>query len=164
MNVLPSVLVLGLAALAALLLVSSRGSPPERGAERRNAARVLALAAVVQGIHFAEEASTGFHDRLGPLFGLPSMPFSMFVVFNVAWLGIWIASVPGIRAAHPAAFFAAWFLAIAGMFNGIAHPLLTLAAGEYFPGLLSSPIIGIVSIWLFVRLRAATRPRGESGV
>jgi hypothetical protein len=164
LTVLPSVLVLGLAALAALLLVLGRGSPPESGEERLAAARVLALAVVVQGIHFAEEAATGFHDRLGPLFGVPGMPFSLFVVFNLVWLGIWIVSVPGLQALHPVAFFAAWFLAIAGMFNGIAHPLLAVAAGEYFPGLVSSPIIGIVSIWLLLRLRAATQPRGAPAV
>ena len=54
---------------------------------------------------------------------------------------------------------AAWFLAIAGMFNGIAHPLLAVAAGGYFPGLASSPFIGAASVWLWFRLRSATRPK-----
>jgi hypothetical protein len=124
--------------------------------ERLAAARALAVATVVQGLHFAEEASTGFHERLGALLGLPGMSFSFFVVFNLAWLGIWVASVPGLRSARAAAFFAAWFLAIAGMFNGIAHPLLALAAGDYFPGLVSSPFIAGASAWLWLRLRAAT--------
>ena len=43
------------------------------------------------------------------------------------------------------AALAAWFLAIAGMFNGIAHPLLALASGGYFPGLVSSPFIAVMS-------------------
>ncbi len=158
MNVLPSVVVLGLAALAALFLVLNRRSPPEKVEERRAAARVLALSVAVQGIHFAEEAATGFHQSLGGLFGLPAMPFSFFVAFNLMWLGIWIASVPGLRSARPAAFFAAWFLAIAGMFNGIAHPFLALAAGRYFPGLVSSPVIAAASVWLWLRLRDATLP------
>ena len=58
LNVLPSMFVLGLAALAALLLVLSRRSPPENVAERLAAARALALAVGVQGVHFAEEAAT----------------------------------------------------------------------------------------------------------
>ncbi len=156
LNVLPSILVLGLAALAALLLVLSRRSPPENVAERLAAARALALAVGVQSIHFAEEAATGFHERLGALLGLPGIPLSVFVVFNVTWLGIWVASVPGLRSPRAAAFFAAWFLAIAGMFNGIAHPLLAIAAGGYFPGLASSPVIGVASVWLWLRLRRAT--------
>jgi hypothetical protein len=97
---------------------------------------------------------------LGDLLGLPGIPLSVFVVFNLMWLGIWVASVPGLRSARAAAFFAAWFLAIAGMFNGIAHPLLAIAAGGYFPGLVSSLFIGVVSVWLWLGLRRATRPRG----
>ncbi len=85
------------------------------------------------------------------------MPFSVFLVFNLAWIAIWIASVPALRSARLGAFFAAWFLAIAGMFNGIAHPLLAVAAGGYFPGLFSSPFIGGVSVWLWRQLRGATR-------
>ncbi len=154
---LVSALVLGLAALAALFLAMSRESPPKKEAERRDAARALALAISVQGIHFAEETATGFHERFPALFGLPSMPFSFFVLFNLTWIGIWAASVPGLRSARPAAFFAAWFLAIAGMLNGIAHPLLAVAAGGYFPGLASSPFIGGVSAWLWLRLRGATQ-------
>jgi hypothetical protein len=159
LSVLPSVFVLGMAALAALLLVQRRASPPENVAERRAAARALALAVVVQGVHFAEEAATGFHERLGAVLGLPAMPFALFVAFNLVWLAIWVASVPGLRSAHAAAFFAAWFLAIAGMFNGIAHPLLAVTAGGYFPGLVSSPFICVASVWLWLRLQRATRPK-----
>ena len=60
---------LGPAALVALLLVLSRRSPPEDVAERLAAARALALAVGVQSVHFAEEAATGFHERLGALLG-----------------------------------------------------------------------------------------------
>ena len=156
LNVLPSLLVLGFAALAALLLTLTLRSPPERREERLAAARVLAFATAAQGLHFGEEAATGFHHRLGGLLGLPGIPWSLFVVFNLAWLGIWVASVLGLRSNRAPAFFAAWFLAIAGTINGIAHPLLAVAAGGYFPGLLSSPLVGIASVWLGLRLRWAT--------
>jgi len=162
LNVLPSILILGLAALAAVFLVRSRVSPPENAAERRAAARALALAVAVQAVHFAEEAATGFHERLGSLLGLPGIPFSLFVGFNGVWLGIWVASVPGLRSARDGAFFAAWFLAIAGMFNGVAHPLLGIAAGGYFPGLVSSPVIAGASVWLWLRLRGATATHRET--
>ena len=157
-SLLPSVLVLGLAAWAAYLLARGRRSPAERASERRSAARVLALSVVLQGVHFAEEASTGFTERLGAVFGLPSMPYAFFIVFNVLWIGIWIASVPGVRAGRSWAFFAAWFLAVAGMANGLLHPLLAVASGGYFPGTVSSSFVGLASVWLWVRLRAATRP------
>ena len=157
MSLLPSILVLGLAALAAVLLAVSRTSPPEHASERFAAARALGVAVGVQCVHFVEEAATGFPERLGAVFDLPGMPFTFFLVFNLMWLAIWVASVPGLRSARAEAFFAAWFLAIAGMINGIAHPLLAIADGGYFPGLVSSPLIGVASVWLWLRLRGATR-------
>ena len=156
-SLLPSAIVLGLAALLALFLARSRPSPLKRDAERVAAARVLALATGIQAIHFAEEAMTGFQYRLGDVFGIPEMPTFAFLVFNVSWLLIWAVSIPGVRSGRVAAFFAAWFLAIAGMFNLVAHPLLALVSGGYFPGLASSSFIGGVSIWLHVRLMRATR-------
>ena len=161
LNVIPSMFVLGLAALAALRLVLNRWSPPENATERLVAARALAFAIAVQSIHFAEEAATGFHERLGAVFGLPGMPFSGFVVFNVTWIVIWVAAVPGLRSGRTAAFFVAWFLAIAAMANGMAHPLLAIADGRYFPGLVSSPLIAVAGVWLWLRLSRATLPRDQ---
>lgn len=159
LNVLPSMFVLGLAAIVALLLVRSRRSPVENVAERFAAARALALATGVQSIHFAEEAATGFYERLGALLGLPGIPVTVFVAFNLTWLGIWVVSIAGLRSARAAAFFAAWFLAIAGMFNAVAHPLLAIGARGYFPGLVTSPLIGAASVWLWLHLRRATQPK-----
>lgn len=159
LSILPSLLVLGLAAVAAIFLAQNRPSPPENTARRLAASRALALALVVQGIHFAEEALTGFPERLGALLGIPAMPMPFFLVFNLVWLGIWVVSVPGIRSSRTGAFFAAWFLAIAGMFNAIAHPLLAIAANAYFPGLVSSPFIGAAGACLWLRLREATPVR-----
>ena len=156
-NLLPSFIALGLAALVALRLSMTRQSPSERVRERVAASRALAVAAGIQCIHFVEEAATGFHEQFGPVFGLASMPFPGFVVFNLAWIAIWIASIPGLRSGRSAAFFAAWFLAIAGTINGIAHPLLAIAVGGYFPGLISSPFICGAGIWLWLKLRTATR-------
>ena len=161
-GVLPSLIVLGLAGLAALHLVQSRWSPPEYREQRDAAARVLALSVGIQGVHFLEELTTGFHDRLGALLGLPSIPVGLFVAFNVTWLGVWIASVWRIRSARADAFFAAWFLAIAGVANGVLHPLLALAAAEYFPGVVTSSFISIACVWLFIQLHRATRTRRSS--
>ena len=157
LSLLPSIFVLGLAALAALFLALQRQSPPKNAAERLSASRALALAVLVQSIHFTEELLTGFHERVPALFGQPAMSLSFFVVFNLAWLVIWLASIPGLQSARTGAYFAAWFLAIAGMFNGVLHPLMALADGGYFPGVASSPFIAAASVWLWLRLRNATR-------
>ena len=65
LSLLPSIFILGLAALAAVFLALSRPSPPERHAERLAAARALAIAVAAQSVHFVEEATAGLHETLG---------------------------------------------------------------------------------------------------
>ena len=156
LSIVPSLVVLGLAALAALHLALNRLSPAERTVERAAASVALAVATAIQTVHFAEEWATGFHIRFPALLGLDPMPLSFFVSFNVAWIMIWIVAVPFIRSGQKWAFFAAWFLAIAGMLNGFAHPLMALASGGYFPGLFTSPFIAVAAVLLWLRLRRAT--------
>ena len=146
---------LGLVALVAIALARRHQSSAERGPERRAASLALLLATVIQAAHFVEELATGFHERFPALLGLPPMPLSFFEGFNLAWIVIWIAAVPGVQSAKPVAFFAAWFLALAGMLNAIAHPLLALAVNGYFPGLVSSPFIGAAALWLWLKLQSA---------
>jgi len=161
LSILPSILVLGLVALVAVFLARRRVSPPAMKSERKSASRILGFAVVAQFIHFIEETATGFHEQFPAVFGLQSIPISVFIIFNLLWLLIWSASIAGVQAAYKPAFFAAWFLAIAGMVNGLAHPLLAITQGGYFPGLVSSPIVAIACILLWIRLRAATQIVGK---
>jgi hypothetical protein len=154
LSLLPSIVILGLAALAAVYqTLTYRPRPDSR------AAIALAIAVCIQATHFTEEALTDFPGRLGGLLGIPAMPMSFFVTFNLCWLGIWAASIYGLRSGKPWAFFGAWFLSIAGIINGLAHPGLAIAADAYFPGLATSPFIGAAGIWLARRLKHATSPR-----
>lgn len=156
LSLVPSIVVLGLAAFVALQLTLRRPSSTEFIVARGAASQALALATAIQSGHFAEEWATGFHIRFPALFGLEPMPLTFFVTFNLAWIVIWIVSVPLLRSALKPAFFASWFLAIAGILNGVAHPLMAVVSGGYFPGLISSPFVGLVSIYLWYRLRSAT--------
>ena len=45
----------------------------------------------------------------------------------------------------------AGFLAIGMVLNGIVHPLLSVRAGGYFPGLVTSPLVG-ARLWTSRRL------------
>jgi hypothetical protein len=117
------------------------------------------MTTALQSGHFVEEWATGFHARFPALFGLEPMPLSIFVVFNLTWIVIWIVSIPMLRSARRAAFFTAWFLAIAGALNGLAHPLMSAAVAGYFPGLITSPFIGLAGVCLWRRLRNATLAR-----
>lgn len=159
MGYLPTILVLGLAAVASVALVRGRTTPAELVSERRQASRALALATLLQAVHFVEEASTGFHAELGALLNLPAMPFAFFIWFNVAWLVIWILAVPGVSRGYSSGYFAAWFLSIAGMVNAVAHPALSILGGAYFPGTISSPLVGAACLWLFLKLRKSTTRR-----
>ena len=156
-SVVPSVVVLGLVALFAAQLARQRSSPVEAADERTAASRMLGVATAIQAVHFAEEWATGFHVRFPALLGMDPMPLSFFVSFNVAWLAIWIASIPLVRQGRTPAFFATWFLAIAGMLNGVAHPAMAAISGGYFPGLITSPFIGLAGLMLWRRLKNATR-------
>ncbi len=158
-SVVPSVVVLGLVAIFAVQITRRSSSPVEAAKERNRASMILGLATAVQSTHFAEEWATGFHARFPALLGLDPMPLSFFIPFNLVWIAVWIVSIPFLRLGRRPAFFAAWFMAIAGILNGVAHPMMALASGGYFPGLITSPFIGIVGVFLWQRLRRATSER-----
>jgi len=158
MGALPSLLILGTLALVSVLLARTRPSAPERSRERYSASVVLAVATVLQAVHFTEELIQGFRISFPEIFGLAPVPFSLFVIFNLGCLMLWIYAIFGIKKARKHAFGAAWFLALAGILNGIAHPVLALTAGTYFPGLYSSLPVAVACCWLVVRLLRATRP------
>lgn len=156
-SAVPSLVVLGMLAVAAAGLAYRRQSPDEARPQRLAATRLLAIATVVQAVHFVEEWMTGFHVEFPALLGLAPMPLVFFLLFNLGWIAVWVVSVPLLGQGRWFAFFSAWFLAAAGMLNGVAHPLLAIASGGYFPGLITSPFIGLAGWLLWQRLGAATR-------
>ena len=157
-SLLPSIFVLGLAAIASVLLARNRKINNSYPQGITKASLALAVATLAQAAHFSEEAFTGFHEKLPAFFGLPAMSFAGFMIFNLVWLAIWVFSIYGLKAGFFIALFAAWFLAIAGIINGAAHPLLALVSGGYFPGLYTSPIVFIAGIMLWRTLKSATKP------
>lgn len=159
MSFLPSLAVLGVIALLAGSLTLRRSLPGELPALRRKASFALALATAAQTIHFIEELRSGFAASFPGMFGLAPIPTGVFLGFNLAWIGIWIVSVPGLLAGHRWALFAAFFLALAGLLNGVAHPLLTLINGAYFPGLYTSSLVFLASIFLLHHLLRSTVQR-----
>lgn len=149
---------LSVAALVALALAIARGIPSVDSAKRWSL-----LAVAVHAGHFAEEAQTGFYVRFPELLGLTPWPLSFFVVFNLLWIGVWVACIRVLGRWPRAAGFPIWFLALASAANGIVHPLLAWLAGGYFPGLWTSPAAGLAGIALLRALttRASPVPRIE---
>jgi Protein of unknown function with HXXEE motif len=141
----------------ALLLTILRKPVDGDLAGRERTVRVFLIGLAAQCLPFMEEFVTRFQDRFPALLGLPAWSETFFVVFNLIWLSIWTLSAIGLQRGYRFAMFPVWFFAIAAIANGIAHPVLTVVARGYFPGLISSPILGVLGVLLWLRLRALTR-------
>ncbi|HET7459071.1 MAG TPA: HXXEE domain-containing protein [Gemmatimonadaceae bacterium] len=147
---------LSVAAVIALFLTLARGTIVASEPALAAAARLAVAAVVVQAAHFAEEAATGFHQRFPELLGVVPWSLRFFVLFNLVWLVVWVLSIWGMMVRQRGALFPLWFLGLACIANGLAHPLLAIRAGGYFPGLATAPLVGILGVMLFRRLLRIT--------
>ena len=150
---------LSVAAVIALLLTLLRGGVEASRQELRMAVRLAFITTLVQAGHFAEELATGFHRRFPELLGLSPWSLRFFVSFNLVWLAVWGLSLWGLAARRRIALFPLWFLGIGCVVNGLAHPALSVRTGGYFPGLVTSPLVGALGILLLRRLGLITRLR-----
>lgn len=143
-------------AVLALLLTILRRPVDGDLVGRERTVRLFLIGLAAQCMHFMEEFVTRFQDRFPALLGLPAWSQNFFVVFNLAWLSVWIVSAIGLRRGYRLALFPVWFFAIGAIVNGIAHPMLAVVAQGYFPGLITSPIVGVLGVLLWLRLQALT--------
>lgn len=145
------------AATAALYLTVSRGPANRSHTDLPRATRIFALLLLFQAVHAAEEYATRFYEAYPEVLGLGApWPAGFFLAFNVFWFAVWTAAGLALHRGYTVAFFPVWFLAIASMGNGIVHPLLAIVTGGYFPGLLTSPLVGIGGILLWRNLMNIT--------
>ncbi len=98
----------------------------------------FALSLLVQISHAIEELSTGFHKK----WYLVTMPFWVFLVFELLFEGFWIwvylfQDFPN-RAAFQSFFLALMFA------NGVQHLVWAGSVKKYVPGLLTAPLHIIV--------------------
>jgi hypothetical protein len=146
-SVLLGTLGLTLAALIALSFTISRGRVSVSSVPR---IRLAATAAILFQLgHFIEETLHHFYDSFPELLGLAPWSREFFLAFNLTCFVAWLLAVVAINAYWRISAFALWFLAIASMANGIVHPLFAVAVGGYFPGLWTSPFVGILGVVLF---------------
>lgn len=120
--------------------------------------KVAFLALIVaQAMHSVEEYFSGLYEVFAParfISGLISNDLSTgFVVFNVGLVlfGIW-CYLARVRPSHTSArgWIGLWIIIEGG--NGIGHPLLALSRGGYFPGVITAPILLVISIYLVLRI------------
>jgi len=119
-----------------------------------NVHRLYLIAVGLQCFHFMEEYLTGFNVRFPSLFGIDTAwSVELFTGFNLVWLGLLVLNGYWMFGNSRLSYLLVYFFAITGgILNGIGHPLLSLAAGGYFPGLLTSPLVLIAGILLLSRL------------
>ena len=157
---LPSILLgtagLTVAGVVAAVLALRRGAVDGGQPGNRALGRLAFVVTAVQAAHFGEELATGFHHRFPELLGLVAWSWSFFVTFNVFWLVLWGLCAWGVATGRRVPSFPLWFLAIAAIANGVAHPALALRSGGYFPGLITSPFLGVAGFLLWRRLVDAT--------
>lgn len=159
----------GTAGLSVLVVMSvvitvARPNVSPDPAVRRRFLILLGAAILAQSMHFAEELATGFHFRFPVLLGLSPWPTGFFVWFNVSWLVLWGIAAFGLRIGFVMALVPVWFLALALVLNGLAHPLMALREGAYFPGLYTSPLVGVLGVMLVTGLRRLTVPLANIGL
>lgn len=157
-SMLLGTLILDTIALVALILTIVR--PAIQEADARDRIITLFLVGVAaQCFHFIEEFSTGLYRLLPESMGLVPWSGEFFVVLNLSWIAVWLLSAVGLRRDLRVAYFPIWFFTIGMTGNLFFHPLLALNAGGYYPGLWTSPIVGVLGILLLAGLLRHTRPR-----
>lgn len=113
------------------------------------------LLIAAQAAHSVEEYFTRLFDVLAPARAVSeALGFDRatgFVIANAALVGfgLW-CYFARIRPGAPSARGFAWFWALLETANGVAHGGLALAAGGYFPGLATAPLLlglGLALAW-----------------
>jgi hypothetical protein len=125
---------------------------------RRESSAFLALV-LVQACHSIEEYRFRLWEALPParfvsgLFGLD--PAAGFALVNSALVGfgLWCFLVP-VRRSWPSGPALMWGWGLIEVVNGTAHLGLAVAAGGYFPGLYTAPLLTAAGAWLLYGLAA----------
>ncbi|HLA14569.1 MAG TPA: HXXEE domain-containing protein [Gemmatimonadaceae bacterium] len=82
-----------------------------------------------------------------------------FIVLNSALVafGLWCLLFP-VRKEWPSAAAFIWFWIVLETINGVAHPVWALRQGGYTPGVLTAPLLLVISLYLAFHLRGRGRP------
>jgi Protein of unknown function with HXXEE motif len=113
---------------------------------------VYLLAIAVQCLHFAEEFLTGFARQFPRLLG-STWSDTQFVMFNMAWLAMFVLAALGAYRRMALSYLVVLFLALIGdVANGLSHLLLSAMEGRYFPGAVTAPLCLVMGIVLLTKI------------
>lgn len=122
-------------------------------------ATTFLLLIAAQAVHSVEEYGLRLYDLLAPArFVSELLGFERSLGFALAnsaliLFGLWCYAAR-VRPRRGAWRMLAWGWAVLEIANGLGHGALALAAGGYFPGVATAPLLVAVGGWLAVRLRA----------
>lgn len=116
---------------------------------------VFFIATAVFLTHAAEEFLFGLQQALPELFGRYPWSDGQFAVFNVAWAMVFGVAAVRVAPGRPLPVLIILFFAVVGgVANGVAHLLLVLQRGGYFPGAWTAPVCLVMGVWLLRLLYA----------
>ncbi len=123
--------------------------------ESRGVISLFLIAVAIQLIHMGEEVFARFPDNFTDLVNATNQyterEFLAVSVFGMTSLLIFaaVAMSRKIPIITPIANYFAWFYALGlGLTNAIAHFVMPILAGGYFPGLITAPVHLIMSVIL----------------
>jgi hypothetical protein len=115
------------------------------------------LLIVAQAAHSIEESVFRLYEVFLParvISGLVSNNLALgFVVSNLVLVafGVW-CYLARVRPAHPSAPQWVWPWVVVETSNGIVHPAVAVWRGEYFPGVVTAPVLLTLALYLGSRL------------
>jgi hypothetical protein len=115
------------------------------------------LLIALQAAHSIEEYALGLYEVLAPARFVsqivPGSPALGFAIVNAALVafGLW-CYLARVRPGHASSRGWAWLWVAIEIGNGIGHPLLAVASGGYFPGVVTAPLLLIAASYLAFRL------------
>jgi len=130
--------------------------------------RLTFLALVlVQASHSIEEYAFALYDVFPPArfaSGLLSSDLATgFAILNSAFVAFGVACYLGpVRSGWASARGWVWLWTLIELVNGLAHPILALRAGGYFPGMATAPVLFVLALYLATRLLASRQPQAEA--
>jgi hypothetical protein len=118
---------------------------------------------VIQAAHSVEEYVGRLYEVFPParaVSGLISADLERgFVIFNVALVTFGLCCfIWPVRRQWPAAIPLAWLWVVIELINGIGHPFWTLAEWKYTPGVITSPFLLMLALYLALQLLRGPLP------
>lgn len=124
---------------------------------------VYFLMGLTQAAHSMEEMSAHLYDFFWVVTGMIHSRFDAFpqfrmapdtfAVLNMFFIALLLATVPAVRAKHPAALAFATVAAVIEIVNGIGHLTGAFVFRGYVPGALTAPFLILFGVLLLLSLR-----------